>query len=538
MRPSADQRSVEHPNALLPCSITYDLGDLMGRVLSILAVILVFSADSAMGLELEWRNGQRDLTVTTAEPCTLFVGSSTTDTLFNFPWRLVWAGTAETTTPLVVLRAPGTDQLPGPSVVSSGSTIDSMAHSTTAVFDIPNAGTRPDAAMYVLRIDPTMHARLTLAPLSLGALGLVSDYARTEVTVNGGSDVPYAPVVCSVRRVVSEVPQSRSAASSTSLSNGQSVQLSGLDLSGVTAVSLLRSSRGNAPEQLVVVGQTDRSLTVELPADLGTEQAVIALARPDGATTAAVLPSSLVPETTEQTYHLACVADSASMPATFAIDPTTGTYGLRYSHDEAADYLFTVESGAWVREQMPTNMPVSWGEKSMCIDKNGIVHMIGRSGLLLTHMWRENSPSATWSSEALENSASIGKIEIQVEPQRTLWRLHISSQWQDTSTCSGRGEIALMCGGVIPSTWRMVGVRSWISTSSSIPMESVASPMSSCQTPLKAMGVSSTPRGPRRQDGGSRIPHAYIGTCWSLRVFRCRTTSSTARSSLALTTIG
>jgi len=130
---------VEHPNALSQYPITCHQGGIhMGRVLSILAVILVFSSNSAQGLELEWPNGQHDLTVTTAEPCTLFVKSSPTDTLFNFPWRLVWAGTAETAAPLVVLRAPGTEQLPGPSVVSSGSTIDSIAHSTTAVFDIPN----------------------------------------------------------------------------------------------------------------------------------------------------------------------------------------------------------------------------------------------------------------------------------------------------------------------------------------------------------------------------------------------------------------
>jgi len=402
----------------------------MGRVLSILAVILVFSSNSAQGLELEWPNGQHDLTVTTAEPCTLFVKSSPTDTLFNFPWRLVWAGTAETAAPLVVLRAPGTEQLPGPSVVSSGSTIDSIAHSTTAVFDIPNTVTHPDVAMYLLRIDPTMRARLTLAPMSMGASSLIRDYGRTEVTVNGGSDVPYAPVVCSVRRVGSEPLSNRSVAKNSAvLSAAQNVQLSGLDLSGVTAVSLLRASQTNAPEPLSVVGQTDSTLTVELPADLGTEQAVITLARPDGVTTAAVLPSSLVPESSAQTYHLGCAADSAFMPATFAIDPTTETYGLQYSHEEAGKYYYSVQDGAWRREQLPSDVPMSWGEKSMCIDKEGIVHVIGNVGGYLTHMWRPSGASATWSSETLRSNEGIGKAIIQVDTTTNALELAYTLAW-------------------------------------------------------------------------------------------------------------
>jgi hypothetical protein len=174
----------------------------MGRssVIVFFAVSLL-SARCARALDLNWSTGNRDLTVTSAAPCTLFVHSTAEDTVFRAPWRLVWRGTAEVPDPLLVLNDGGTPQVPGPIAVFCGpAAADSIAHTTTALFQMTDSLAYPRSAMYLLSIHPSLRARVTVAPLSEPRGRSISFANLPEVTINGGCDQPYPAVIFSASR--------------------------------------------------------------------------------------------------------------------------------------------------------------------------------------------------------------------------------------------------------------------------------------------------------------------------------------------------
>lgn len=174
----------------------------MGRSLCIALVLALFAFRSAYGLELAWSTGQRDLSVTSAAPCTLLVRSTVGDSLFQRQWRFVWTGTAEVDTALSVVPAAGTAERVAPTTVATGPTrSDSLARVSVAVFERAEGGAQPTAAMFVLRIHPSLKARLALAPASGFDPEAWSSDTLNCLTINGGSDIPLVPILCGITRM-------------------------------------------------------------------------------------------------------------------------------------------------------------------------------------------------------------------------------------------------------------------------------------------------------------------------------------------------
>lgn len=394
----------------------------MGRLTCIIVTFLLFAFRSAEGLELAWSTGQRDLRVADFAPCTLFVRSTAGDSLFQRQLRFVWAGTVEGDTALTIVPAAGTPQCIAPVTAALGPLqSDSLARVTVAIFRPEDGSARPAAAMFVLRIHPSLQARLALVPPNVSDLDAWAGDTLDCLTINGGSDVPFAPILHGIQRAGAPLESSTLvAASRAKATSTPTVRLTGLALAGVSTASLLRASRANVPEPVDIISLEDTALTVALPQDLGAENAVIALARADGATTAAPIPA---PEALSgsQTYQLATVADSAwtglGIEAGFALNPANGSYALHYwrwMDDPLMRRYYSLQDGVWLRQDVPEEVALPLG-RNLAIDNDGVAHLVGMSGPTLAHYWRPPGPASQWTMDVVESGMNLDDCVVQID---------------------------------------------------------------------------------------------------------------------------
>jgi hypothetical protein len=344
------------------------------RLLIFLAVVCSLSVRSAQALDLSWPGGAKDLTIASATTCTLYVRSTTGDTLFRAPWRLVWRGTADVPEPLVVLNDHGTPQVPGPSAVFPGlGTEDSVARATTAVFQMTDSLAYPRSVMYLLSVHPSLHARVTVAPLFEHPGAPASFTDLPEVTVNGGCSESYPPLIFSCRQSSQPPAGAGQRAVATSAT---SVTVHGIGLAQVASASLLRPSHGNTPEALEILVQSDTSVVASLPSDLGLEAATIVFTLADGTTGATTLePPLAVTYDSTLPYITQFIADG-SHPK-FGYNPWTSACAVLY--DEYGTYGYTHQSGCqWVYESTPQNAPTKIDDDNpLVFDALGSVYSAG-----------------------------------------------------------------------------------------------------------------------------------------------------------------
>lgn len=399
----------------------------MGRVIVIMVVtVLLFAHDPASGLGWSWSTEGRDLRVTEAATCTLYVHSTPGDTLFSRPWRIVWAGTAATDTPLVCVPAESGAAIATPYAVALGpSSADSLGRVFVARFAREATNPRPTIAMYLLRIHPSLRATLALAVRNLEDQG--AEWSQDDVghlTINGGSSVPLPPLVCDVIRV--DAPTGGSVAvsrPSTAAAAPAAARLSGLHLAGVRRATLVRSASAGGPASLEILSAEDTTLTVALPADLGDEQAVLLLARADEVLATAPLTSAQLGQTA-RTYAYGCVADSAETGngadnAAFALNHADGSYALHYIHDSwettsLEHRYFSRQDGTWLREGPPGWIAHPY-PGSLAIGEDGVAHQFGRSAGALLHHRRGPGVGAGWTADSLGGESGVELVVATVD---------------------------------------------------------------------------------------------------------------------------
>jgi hypothetical protein len=268
----------------------------------------------------------------------------------------------------------------------------------TAIFQITDSLAYPRSAIYLLTVHPSLHARLTVAPLVEHRTGCPLSFADLpEVTINGGCAEQYPAIVFSARRVISETPGMR--ASGT---NGAVLSLIGLGFERVRSIVLQRQSHENMLEALEILSQCDTSLKAQLPLDLGEERATILLTLTDGATSATtLLPEPMTVVSTSPPFLICRVADPGQAPK-FGFDPRTGTCSFLYLDPDSSRYRYAYRpwGGEWERETVPDDVPASLGDNNpLAFDSQGVVYTAGGSSCL-SEGWRLPGMNGSWSSES------------------------------------------------------------------------------------------------------------------------------------------
>ena len=221
-------------------------------------------------------------------------------------------------------------------------------------------------------------------------------------------------------------------------------------MAGIATANVLRASQANIPEPVAIVAAEDTTLTIALPFGLGAESAVLTLARADGATIAAPIPTP-VALAGSPTYELATIADSAlagpGTRANLAMNPADGSYALHYSRwadDPASRRYYSLQGGAWAREDVPSALPIPLG-RNLAIDKSGVARLVGTSTFGLTYYSRPPGPAGQWAMDMLEPDAMLDDAVVQVDttanvPQvvygkyeqyyhRLLWTHCVNGEW-------------------------------------------------------------------------------------------------------------
>lgn len=84
----------------------------MDRILLTIALAALLLPTSARAISLTWQGGASDVTVGSATVCSLTVVASPDERMLPREWRLIWAGTADVDSPLVLLPGDITDAEP------------------------------------------------------------------------------------------------------------------------------------------------------------------------------------------------------------------------------------------------------------------------------------------------------------------------------------------------------------------------------------------------------------------------------------------
>src|SRR5207247_2160420 len=113
-------------------------------------------------------------------------------------WRLVWTATADAAEPLVFLTGAPTSGVADVCTLAGGPTIEHMLSSVDTAFHCYSDPGRASVARYFVQIAAGATGKIKLLPAFVDSIarldGLTLDQFP-EVTINGGSDAPYPPVL-------------------------------------------------------------------------------------------------------------------------------------------------------------------------------------------------------------------------------------------------------------------------------------------------------------------------------------------------------
>ncbi len=380
----------------------------MGRQELLIAFAFMAFARVSCAIDLTWPDGVKDLTVSSAAACTLLVHSTPGDSVFRSPWRLIWRGTSEVAEPVGFIAAPGTRQTPGPfTVFRDPSLADSISNALTAVFAVSDSCPHASSAMYVVYLDPTLHARFSLAPLSSQHSENPSLDSLPSVTVNGGCSEPYGPLIFSAAREVSQGRQMRMAAAPPV------VTVSGFALSQVASASVISTREGGASHPATILTQSDSSMTLELSSD--DDPVELAMILTDaGGLSSAVLLDPAVPTLVQSSLSFSsyCIAPFGFAP-TFGWNSLLNTPSVVYqgSFDSPWCRYAYLTGGGWQYETVPDSVapsPVAGDQNPLVFDKNGVLNYVGRYYGVADALRLSGSPSSWILESFYPDTAPLG----------------------------------------------------------------------------------------------------------------------------------
>lgn len=178
----------------------------MLRRLGIAGVVALIPLPSVCsGVTLTWNGGARDIAPASTAICTLLVQPSRPGATLPARWRLLYSGTStvQPESALVFLDGPAPPGAAPPCAVSGPTTaLEQLIHQTTVEFCGPGDGESTALAAYIVRIDATFHGRIAAVPAStMMSFGSGAIDPDAEVTIRGGSPVPYPPAVLSATAI-------------------------------------------------------------------------------------------------------------------------------------------------------------------------------------------------------------------------------------------------------------------------------------------------------------------------------------------------
>lgn len=246
-----------------------------------LALLIAFPS-VARSLDMVWSNGSSDIVVQTASRCTLLVRVAGVGEQLPGEWRLVWTATAESSEPLAFLTGTPTSGNADVCALAGGSTVEHMLAGVDTVFHCnPDQEGRAAVARYVLQIAAGAIGKVKLLPASVDSVttgGGLTLEQFPEVTINGGSDNPYPPVL--------ETAQQTRVGSVVELTS------TGAYLGGVRSVTLTDvTAAGGASFE--VLDQSDTRLTARAEAPGAFPSGFVTVADANGLSTA--IPAASVP---------------------------------------------------------------------------------------------------------------------------------------------------------------------------------------------------------------------------------------------------
>jgi len=355
----------------------------MRQVCIAVAFGLALTAGTSRALELTWGDGSRDLTVTSTALCTLLVRPSPPLDVLPAEWRLVYAGTSATESALVFLNSPGPAGATPPCAVEEAATdAEREAHLTTIAFCSPD-GEPTRAAAFIVRVDPSLKARIdAVASSSRSPGGETLRSSGAEVTVNGGCDLPYPPVVWAAHQ-------------SRDYGGGLQLVFEGIGLDRVKSVAARLGERASASralpsgasgmqaaDTLSITAQTSRGLAAALASPLPVGGTVILSCAPGSVAAAITVTQEQLPSA--QSGVPTMFPPYPYRPKEFAFIYAQGLFHLfyiRHAYNVTHDDSTEVDFGHAVSQDL-----MNWTQR------DPILHVRSGSWDDL-HMW---APSIIW----------------------------------------------------------------------------------------------------------------------------------------------
>jgi FlgD Ig-like domain len=167
-----------------------------GRIIQASLVALALTPCSSGAIQLHWSNGTTNLTYTEARRCTLLVEAEAGETLPP-GWRLQWVSATESETPATLVfqaEAAESDPAAACEIMDAADPAAAASRAVTARFCSATAGT---SARLILDAPAGASARLqAIAFVPSESDSMEGTTLRSpEVTLNGGCNAAYAPVV-------------------------------------------------------------------------------------------------------------------------------------------------------------------------------------------------------------------------------------------------------------------------------------------------------------------------------------------------------
>lgn len=232
----------------------------------------------AEAIQLRWSNGSTDLTVNQNTQAVLIVKADSAEVALPATWRLQWAADSLG----VQISAPGAtqaclaDTAQVDSIASPSTPADSAANTITAYFC--SAGNSASTASCLVDLVGGSHCKMKI--VALNPADTTQVIVSNEVTVNGGIDASYAPLVLS--------------ASSVHQSLQLQVTVSGTDLTSAISLSIMApDSSWTLPLTITAQDETSITGTASVAALVPACQATIGSA--SGAVSAASLSADEEP---------------------------------------------------------------------------------------------------------------------------------------------------------------------------------------------------------------------------------------------------
>ncbi len=383
----------------------------MDRILLTIALAALLLPTSARAISLTWQGGASDVTVGSATVCSLTVVASPDERMLPREWRLIWAGTADVDSPLVLLPGDITDASTPTLLFPPMSPSDSISHLSAAFF---SADQSPARATYAIRLRPSLRARLTIVTDPAD-----SQWARTpipEVTVNGGTSLDYPPVLWG--------------AGDRSQPGASTLALRGWGVDRVQRAYLLRSATSE-PESLAIVAQSSTELSVAIPADASGDPGTIFVQANDLSSATPTISNLAATDPAPSQQFYSRIVGAGGMDPHMAVDPISGVIGVAYTADDRTSTYFATlaPGGAWQTEPLPSGIT----PESLAYDRLGRAHIIASTsgGCQLEYGYRDNSG---WHMEPMCLSHYPYMIQLQVEPTTGIPSIAYRARYADPGT--------------------------------------------------------------------------------------------------------